>query len=368
MSHVIETNAQLPPAAPADWNLPYLNMLVSMKTDYAPAELLSALKLIEKQHGRDPEAPRWSPRVLDLDILLYGNKEVNSASLTIPHAELKNRDFLQFLMETMGYEIPGAIKMDVSGYAPLRHYALHPKFVGILNVTPDSFSDGGKFLQPDKAEQQAKKLQLDGASIIDIGAQSTRPGYDEIPPSEEIARLAPLLDRCSDIKNISIDTYFDDVVKYVLGKNNVKWINDQASVLGSQTLKLIADRDVKLVIMQRDMSTVWLRDRLKYLQNLGLEKRNIIVDPGIGFGKTKYQNLHLIKQLKMLRRHGCEVLLGASRKSFMTHHSAAPAADRDLESIAVACHARDAGVDYLRVHNVADHMRFFVTKHCIENA
>jgi 2-amino-4-hydroxy-6-hydroxymethyldihydropteridine diphosphokinase/dihydropteroate synthase len=354
--------------APTDWDRPYLNMLVVLDTDYSPAELLSALKTVEKKLGRDLNAPRWSPRIIDLDILLYEDAEINTASLIIPHPELKNRDFLQFLMESIGYEIPEKIKMNTGGYTPLRHYALYPRFVGILNVTPDSFSDGGKFLDPEKAEQQAKKLLLDGANVIDIGAQSTRPGYVEISPSEEIFRLAPVLERCNDIENISIDTYFDDVVEYVLKKPNVKWINDQISTLEPKTLKLIADRGIKLVVMQHDMDPFWLEDRLKYLQNLGLKKRNIIIDPGIGFGKTKYQNLYVIKWLKMLRRHGCAVLLGASRKSFISSHSTAAAPDRDIESIAVACYSKDASVDYLRIHNVADHMRFFVTKHCIENA
>ncbi|MDR3151799.1 MAG: dihydropteroate synthase [Holosporaceae bacterium] len=369
-SHVIETRAQLPDNAPAEWDRPYLNMLVVLEldTNYSPEELLSALKAIEEKLGRDLTAPRWSPRVIDLDILLYEEAEINSDSLIIPHPELKNRDFLQFLMESIGYEIPEKIKMNTNGYTPLRHYALYPRLVGILNVTPDSFSDAGKFLDPEMAEQHARQLLCDGAYIIDIGAQSTRPGYVEVPPSEEISRLAPVLERCSDVEAISVDTYFDDVVKYVLERRNVKWINDQASALEPETIKLIADRGVKLVVMQHGADPFWLEDRLKYLRNLGLKNSNIIIDPGIGFGKTKYQNLYIIKRLKTLRRYGCAILLGASRKSFLANHSTVAAPDRDIESISVACYAKDAGIDYLRIHNVADHMRFFVTKHCIENA
>jgi 2-amino-4-hydroxy-6-hydroxymethyldihydropteridine diphosphokinase/dihydropteroate synthase len=366
-SHVIETDAVLPENAPASWNLPYLNMALACATSKTPTETLSIVKMIEKKLGRDMCAPRWSPRVVDIDIVLHGEYQMNTDQLTIPHKELKTRDFWQFLLGEIGCEIPEAIKLNINNYKALNHFVLYPQFAGILNVTPDSFSDGGNFFDPEKAESHAKKLLKAGASIIDIGAQSTRPGYVEISPAEEISRLAPVLERCGDLDCISVDTYFDEVVKYVLKKPNVKWINDQNAILDPETIKMIADRNVKLVTMLHGANLFWLKDRIAYLENLGMETRNIILDPGIGFGKSRFENLRMIKNLKLLKEYyPCEILLGASRKSFISSHSNAAIKDRDLESIAAANFA--AGVDYLRVHNVKDHMRFFVTKHCLENA
>ncbi|MDR2157931.1 MAG: dihydropteroate synthase [Holosporaceae bacterium] len=369
VSHAIETKAVLPKNSPAAWNLPYLNIMAVCKTSRAPIETLSAVKMIEEKLGRDANAPRWSPRIIDIDIALYGKQKINTDRLTIPHPELKNRDFWQFLLEEIGCAIPKEIKLDVNNYKALNHFVLYPQFVGIVNVTPDSFSDGGKFLDPEKAERRVRKLLDDGASIIDIGAQSTRPQYIEVSPSEEISRLSPVLERCGNVDNLSIDSYFDEVVKYVLKNPNVKWINDQNSTLNPETIKLIADRNVKLVVMLRGVNFSWIDERIKYLENLGVKKSNLIVDPGIGFGKSKHENIRLIKNLKSLRqRYGCEILLGASRKSFISAHSNATPKNRDLETIATSCFAADAGVDYLRVHNVKNHMRFFVTKRCLENA
>jgi 2-amino-4-hydroxy-6-hydroxymethyldihydropteridine diphosphokinase/dihydropteroate synthase len=113
---------------------------------------------------------------------------------------------------------------------------------------------------------------------------------------------------------------------------------------------------------------LWLGDRINYLRKLGIKKTNIIIDPGLGFGKTKYENVRIVKRLKLLHQFECEILLGPSRKSFISAYSHASVEDRDLETIAMSFFASRAGDDYLRVHNVKDHMRFFVASHCIENA
>jgi 2-amino-4-hydroxy-6-hydroxymethyldihydropteridine diphosphokinase/dihydropteroate synthase len=366
-SHIIETAAILPANAPDAWNIPYLNMIVEINATHFPEDLLRIIKTIEKKLGRNIDTPRWSPRIIDIDILLYGNLTMKTDSLTIPHGELKKRDFFQFLLEGMGYSVPKDIKLNVSNYTALNHLVPYPKFVGILNITPDSFSDGGKYFDPEKAEAHARELYAQGASIIDIGAQSTRPGYVEVSPSEEISRLSMILERCCDMKCLSIDTYFDDVVKYALTRQSVKWINDQNATLRPDTIKLIADREVKLVSMMHGMQLSWFEDRIKYLGNLGIKKHNMIIDPGIGFGKSRYDNIFVIKNLKMYKRRGHEILVGLSRKSFISFHSNAGAPDRDIESISAACSAENIGIDYLRVHNVKDHMRFFVTRHCIGN-
>ncbi|MDR1335063.1 MAG: dihydropteroate synthase [Holosporaceae bacterium] len=371
MSHVIETAADLLPGSPVSWDLPFLNMVVAADTLIDPLHLLKMLKQIEQKLGRDLDGPRWSPRIIDIDILVYGRQNIYTDLLTIPHRELKNRDFLLFLMDEIGYKASCIPEMNTNHYTPSDNFVLYPRFVGILNVTPDSFSDGGAFLDPSTAEEHARDLLRAGAYGIDIGAQSTRPGYVEVSPAEEISRLDPLLDRCGDIECISIDTYFDEVVQHVLKKTNtkVKWINDQRATLRVDTLKFLADNNIKLVTMLQNMDFPWLKQRIKYLKNLGIPQSNIIIDPGIGFGKSRHDNIRVIKKLSDLRILGCEVLLGVSRKSFITAHSNALVQARDLESIAVACFAQlQKSVDYFRVHNVRDHMRFFVTEHCLTNA
>ncbi len=367
-SHIIETNALLPENASEKWNTPFLNMIIAGTTHCNPSELLLKIKKIEKKLGRKPSDKKWSPRIIDIDIVSYYEQEISTDFLTVPHKEIKNRDFLQYLLTEIGYEIPKNIKIDINNYSALNHFVLNPKFIGIVNVTPDSFSDGGYFFEAEKAEQHVRKLYSDGAAIIDIGAQSTKPNYIEISPSEEINRLGKVLERCSDIDGISIDTYFDEVIECFIKKHkNIKWINDQNSKLSPKTIKLIADQNLKLVIMLHGTDFSWFKKRIQELEKLGMRYENIIVDPGIGFEKTKRQNINIIKNIKNLKDINCEILLGHSRKSFISFFSNESAKDRDIETIAASSLAA-AEIDYLRIHNVKDHMRFFVTKHCIENS
>jgi 2-amino-4-hydroxy-6-hydroxymethyldihydropteridine diphosphokinase/dihydropteroate synthase len=365
-SHVIETEAILPPGAPADWNRPYLNMVIALRTEDNPLSLLDQAKFIETEIGRDMNAPRWAPRIIDIDIVLYGNQKIREERLTIPHKELKNRVFLKFLLNMIGI---ADSNRAVEKFSAERHFVLYPLFAGILNITPDSFSDGGDFFDTENAVRHAEELWNDGAYIIDIGAQSTRPGHTKISPQEEISRLGRVLERCGHIENISIDTSNDETVKYVLQYPNVKWINDQDSQLSPETLKLIANKNVKLVVMLHGTDLFWFDQRIKYLRKLGIKKHNIIIDPGIGFGKTRFENLCMINHLKYLQDVGCSILVGTSRKSFITAHSNVDVKDRDLETIAASDFMmQNDCCSYLRVHNVKDHMRFFVAKHCLQNA
>jgi 2-amino-4-hydroxy-6-hydroxymethyldihydropteridine diphosphokinase/dihydropteroate synthase len=352
--------------APASWDINYFNAVVVGKTDDSPMDLLAKIKRIEKKMGRDLEAPRWSPRIIDIDIIYYGNEKIATEQLTIPHREIKNRDFLQFLLAEVGCEIPENEKMDVNNYSALNHFVLDPKLLGIVNVTPDSFSDGGKFFVAEKAERRARELYGDGATIVEFGAQSTHPGYKEVSPSEEISRLSEVLERCNDMNCLCIDTYFDEVVRYVVKNHHVGWVNDQNSQLNSETIKLIADENLKLVIMLHGTDIPWFSRRVGELENFGMKRENIIVDPGIGFGKNKRRNIEMIKNISILKEFGCEILLGHSRKSFISAFSTAVPEDRDAETIAVSDFAADMHVDYLRIHNVKDHMRFFVAKHCLQ--
>ncbi|MDR1334101.1 MAG: dihydropteroate synthase [Holosporaceae bacterium] len=363
-SLVIETDAILPEAAESDWNRPFLNMVMAGNSHLDPFTLLDRIKNIEKEMGRNENASIWSPRIIDLDILYYGDEKIDTEHLTIPHKEIKNRDFLQHLLQSIG----GGGDFQLNDYKSINYFTLDPKLVGIVNVTPDSFSDGGKFLDPEAAIRHINDLYDQGACIIELGAQSTRPGYVEIPPSEEIARLDKILERTEHVDCIGIDTYFDDVVKYVIRKYDLKWINDINSQLEASTIKLIADSGAKLVLMLHEIDLNWLKNRADYLLNLGMKKENVVLDPGIGFGKTRWENIEIIKNISRIKEMGFEVLFAHSRKSFISAFSTATAAARDIETIAISDFAATQKMDYLRIHNVKDHMKFFVAKHFLENA
>ncbi|MDR0580583.1 MAG: dihydropteroate synthase, partial [Holosporaceae bacterium] len=302
----------------------------------------------------------WSPRVIDIDIVDYNHEVIDTKGLFVPHKETKNRDFLQYLLESVAYKIPKNIKRDTNRYSALNYFVLSPKLVGIVNVTPDSFSDGGKYFDPNAAISRITDLYNEGACIIELGAQSTRPGYNEISPSEEIARLSEILEKTENIDCLGVDSYFDSVIEYAIKTHNIKWINDIKSQLSVNTIKLIADNNAKLVVMLYGMNVAWLENRARHLRNLGIKKENILLDPGIGFGKSRRENIEIIRNISRIKSMGYEILFAHSRKSFISSFSNAIIADRDVETIAVSNFAAQKKMDYLRVHNVRDHMKFFV--------
>ncbi len=238
-SIVLETEAILPENAPIEWNKPFLNMIVSGETELSPSELLAALKSIETEMGRPEFYELWSPRIIDLDILLWDKLEINSSDLKIPHPELANRPFLHHLLALMGLKAWQNV-----GFSPSfkKSLVLSPQLVGVVNVTHDSFSDGGNFSQTDKAIQQVLKLAADGASIIEIGAQSTRPGAVIAGPDQEYNKLKPVLDNIIQFMQdrtltISIDTFWPSVISKLLENYPVAWINDVKGELDDDTLK-----------------------------------------------------------------------------------------------------------------------------------
>ncbi|CCF78282.1 dihydropteroate synthase putative [Wolbachia endosymbiont of Onchocerca ochengi] len=397
-SIILETKAILPNGAPDEWNKPFLNMVVYGSCLVSPEELLKGLKQIEYDIGRTQVHEKWAPRVIDLDILLWDNLILNTPYLTIPHPELMNRPFLLHLMAMLSPmdNIPVVSKtFDTIAYNNLntkdcflKSFTLSPKFVGIVNITPDSFSDGGLYYDSDQATKQALKLISDGASIVDLGAQSTRPGSSIQPSKVEYARLKPVLDNLShymkanDIK-VSIDSFWPDVILNVLEHYRVTWINDVKGNLDDNTLKTIASSGCSIVIMHSlsipshkdniipsdtdPINTInrWAEKNINKLLTFGFNENSIIIDPGIGFGKSLYQNIWLLRNIETLQSFGCKVLVGHSRKSFISSFSTEPVFNRDLETISISS-ALYNKVDFLRVHNVRDHMQFFVAQAALQ--
>jgi dihydropteroate synthase len=249
-----------------------------------------------------------------------------------------------------------------------------PRIMGIVNVTPDSFSDGGRTASTDTAIAHALKLAADGADILDIGGESTRPGAQDITVDEELRRVMPVIEGLAGRTTalISIDTRKAEVMRRALAAG-AQIINDVAALTYEPAcMEVAAASNAPIVLMHaqgdpRTMQTAprydeclldvydWLAERIDACTAAGIDRARLIVDPGIGFGKTLDHNLELLAGLSVFHGLGVPVLLGASRKGFIGALTGVKvAADRVAGSIAAALHGAGQGVQILRVHDVAE--------------
>lgn len=247
------------------------------------------------------------------------------------------------------------------------------RIVGILNITSDSFSGDGVLGAKD-ASARVDAMIADGASVIDIGAESTRPGAQILSPQEEWQRLEPVAKAVRARKGeveFSVDTRHVEIAAKAL-ESGFSWINDVSGGEDSGMFKLAKASGCKLALMHsltipadpsRILDTTdpvgevveWGRRALEQADKAGLARRQIVLDPGIGFGKSPEQSLALVKDIGRLKALGAAVLVGHSRKSFLRLFTGKPAAERDPETLAFSCYLAEQGVDYLRVHDVKSH-------------
>jgi dihydropteroate synthase len=259
--------------------------------------------------------------------------------------------------------------------------------MGVLNVTPDSFSDGRKFLEPEAAAEHAFRMEEEGADLIDIGAESTRPGAEPVSLSEELRRTLPVLERLSgNLKvPISIDTYKSEVAEKAI-QCGAEIVNDISGLNFDPNLKdLIARYDVAVVIMHMKGSPRNMQDNPQYRDLLGeirsyfessisaaaqagVSSEKIIVDPGIGFGKTLPHNLEILRGLESFKVLGKPIMVGVSRKSFLGKILNLPVDDRLEGSIAAAAYAVMRGANIVRVHDVGATVRALKTIEAIDKA
>ncbi len=255
------------------------------------------------------------------------------------------------------------------GFVPGRR----PLLMGVVNVTPDSFSDGGLFASTEAAIAQGRRLAEEGADILDIGGESTRPGSEPVPEDEELRRVLPVVEAlAADGHLVSIDTRRAGVMRAALAAG-ARIANDVTALAGDpESLDVAAGAGAAVVLMhmQGDPRTMqrdphygdvvaevgdFLAARVEACVAAGIPRARICVDPGIGFGKTVEHNLALLRGLAALRPEGCALLVGASRKGFIGKLSRGEDTSRRLPgSLAVALHAAAAGADVLRVHDVAE--------------
>ncbi len=247
-----------------------------------------------------------------------------------------------------------------------------PVIMGIVNVTPDSFSDGGLFVSPEAALAQAKRLAVEGADIVDVGAESTRPGHTPVSPEEEWARLAPLLATLGREAGapVSIDTYKAITARRALALG-VAVVNDVWGLHRDPDMAhAVAESGAGVVIMHNretadaaidivsDMRRFFERS-LDIARRAGVSEKHIALDPGIGFGKSRQQNYEALRATPALLALGFPLLIGVSRKSIFKGLPDGRVEGRLIGTIAANLFAAEAGAQIFRVHDVAEHRAAF---------
>jgi len=246
-----------------------------------------------------------------------------------------------------------------------------PLVMGVINVTPDSFSDGGRHAAPDQAISHARALAAEGADLLDIGAESTRPRAEPVPLSEELDRLLPVLEgvRNLDIP-ISVDTYKPATMRAALAAG-ASMINDITALQAEGALEAMRDSNcgICLMHMQGTPQTMqldprygdvvaevshFLAQRVAACERAGIARERLVLDPGFGFGKTKEHNLTLLRNLSALRSLGLPLLAGLSRKSSLGKIAGKMVLERVGASVAAALLAVERGATIVRVHDVGD--------------
>jgi dihydropteroate synthase len=242
--------------------------------------------------------------------------------------------------------------------------------MGIVNVTPDSFSDGGLFLDPERAIEHGERLVREGAQLLDVGGESTRPGSDPVPVEEELRRVLPVIEglvRRVDVP-VSVDTRKAAVARAAL-ERGAHLVNDVSACADPEMVEVLKEFDAPVVIMHmkgdpKSMQVAphyddvvgeildFLRARARTLVDRGVPRERIVVDPGIGFGKRFKDNLVILRNLPRFKDLGYRLLVGASRKRFIGELVEEPPKGRVAGSLAVALWCAEAGADLVRVHDV----------------
>ncbi len=243
--------------------------------------------------------------------------------------------------------------------------------MGILNATPDSFSDGGQFYQRDAGLKQAEKMIAAGVDIIDIGGESTRPGAEPVALQEELDRVLPVIEALKDCGvALSIDTYKPETMRAALDLG-VDCVNDIWALRQEGAVEVVKQSNCGVVLMhmQRDPQTMqfnpnytnvvqdvqaFLLERCALLEELGVASDRIAIDPGFGFGKSLEHNYQLLAQFQLLTEHGYPVLAGISRKSMLGKVTNQEVGDRLIPSIAAAILAVERGAQIVRTHDVCE--------------
>jgi dihydropteroate synthase len=245
--------------------------------------------------------------------------------------------------------------------------------MGILNVTPDSFYDGGRHDAVDDAVERAYEMDEAGADIIDVGGESTRPGAEPVPVEEELQRVLPVVERIAEDMTVSVDTYKPEVARRALDAG-ADILNDVTGLANPETRHVAADAGCRVIVMDSvnvpvepsaenyydDVVTDVARrlsERVLRTRRAGIDPEDIIIDPGVGFGKGADGDLELLRRVDEIASLGYPVLYGCSRKSFLGKVTDTSKKDRLVPSVAAHFHAGMKGAEYVRVHDVEETVR-----------
>jgi dihydropteroate synthase/2-amino-4-hydroxy-6-hydroxymethyldihydropteridine diphosphokinase len=382
----------------------FINLCLAARTNLTPEALLERSKAIERRLGRQ-EGQRWGPRLIDIDLIFYGDRVDDGVQLTIPHPRFHERAFVltplveiaadyrdprsgQTVAELAQQVNQTSAKRLTGPTSRLRKpiwfaWGVKTYVMGIVNVTPDSFSGDGLAEHKDfvaAAVRQAHKFVAGGADMLDVGGESTRPGSRPVAVDEERRRVEQVVSalRAEIDVPISVDTYKVNVAETALAAG-ADWINDVWGLrMDPEMARLAAKVGCPLVLMHNrskpksvdqqkrlggryvgihynDLITDIkheLNQSLDEALTAGVSKDRIVVDPGIGFGKTVSQNLRLLNELDAFKELGYPILLGSSRKSFIGYSLDLPLDERVEGTAATVAIGIDRGADIVRVHDV----------------
>lgn len=385
ISPLYKSKALLPENAPSQWDIDFYNSVLYGETELSIEDLHKRTKQVEASIGKDHSlAGQWAPRIIDIDIIAFNDQIIKTNELTIPHSRMLDRDFVVLpLNDILPEWRHPKTDQKINEVASLKFFnpsakKLTPKsktkIQGILNITPDSFSDGGKFYSVESAKKHLNKLIDDGADVIDIGAESTRPNAETITVEDEWKRLLPVMEIIKDYPDIefSLDSrnpenqlkalsYGVSIINDVCGFESQDMI-DLASSSGKKiifmhSLSIPADKNLIIPESEDPVLVVyeWAESKIKQLVDSGVNKSQIIFDPGIGFGKNSKQSWDIIQRVDKFKELGVEILIGHSEKSFLTLFTDKAAGERLNETLIISKILMDKDIDYLRVHNVKSH-------------
>lgn len=376
----------------------FLNQVLRAQTELEPLKLLAALKMLEERLGRTATF-RYGPRVIDLDILFYDDEMLELPELSIPHPRIAERAFVLVPLAEIAPDLRHPVlersaaqllaQVDAGGVTRISPplplpWGARTYIMGILNITADSFSGDGLLKQRDiipLAVEQAHRFAAAGADILDIGGESTRPGAEPVDAEQELERVLPVVQALvhANLRVIlSVDTYKAQVASAAL-QAGAHWINDVWGLRADPQMAAVAARHNAPLILMHNRSkpgTAALEARLggRYLgvqyndllpdvcrellecvslaEAARIPAEHIILDPGVGFGKTVEQNLALLNRLDVVKALGYPLLLGPSRKSFIGYTLNLPPDQRMEGTLAACVLGIQRGADILRVHDV----------------
>ena len=374
---------------------PFLNQVLEAETELDPQALHALTRRAELEIGRVPSFLN-GPRVIDIDILFYGEDVIDLPELQIPHPRMRGRWFVlrpladlcpervhplhQLTIQQLCDETDTSLIWRYKGLT----FGKKTYIMGIINVTPDSFSGDGLMQYDDPTAAaliQAREFLAAGADMLDIGGESTRPGSQVVGEDEEVARILPVIRALTGETNaiLTVDTYKAHVAEAAL-RAGADWVNDIWGLHADPEMAgLLARTGAGAVLMHNRSKPIYavvhnqlggryegiqyqdllgevnaeLLQSVELARAAGVSPDSLILDPGIGFGKTVEQNLELINRLGEVRALGYPVLLGASRKSFIGYTLNLPPSERLEGSAAAATVGIVRGADILRVHDVA---------------